>query len=67
MRIDYIDAGKAALTGIAWIGSIIGLTELLSRMEDRWTKKHGCIQILRTRRKIIRSKDKQDRDGTSGY
>lgn len=66
MRIDLIDAGKATLVGIAWIGSIIGMTELLSRLEDKWTKKHGSIQILRDRRKIIRSKDKQDRNGTSG-
>ena len=67
MRIDLIDAGKAALTGIACIGSIIGMTELLSRMEDKWTKKHGSIQILRNRRKVVRSKNKQDRNGTSGY
>lgn len=66
MRFDFVDAGKAALLGIACIGSIIGLTELLSRLEYKWIKKHGSIQILRDRRKIIRSKDKQDRNGTSG-
>lgn len=39
MRIDFVDAGKAALVGIACIGTIIGLTELLSWLEDKWNKK----------------------------
>ena len=66
MRIDIIDASKAALTGIACIGSIIGLTELLSRLEQKWEKKHGEIQIYRSQRRNVRGKDKQDRMRVAG-
>lgn len=38
MRFDFIDAGKAALLGIACIGGIIGLTELLAWLEERFRK-----------------------------
>lgn len=39
MRFDIIDAGKAALLGIACIGGIIGLTELLAWLENKYNKR----------------------------
>lgn len=39
MRIDFVDAGKAALTGIMWLGSIIGLTELFAWLEEKYKKR----------------------------
>ena len=38
MRFDFVDAGKAALLGITCIGGIIGITELLAWIEERFRK-----------------------------
>ena len=36
MRIDFIDAGKAALIGVACCGGILGLAELLAWLEEKY-------------------------------
>ena len=36
LRIDFADAGKAALVATACIGSVIGLTELLAWLEIKY-------------------------------
>ena len=36
MRIDIIDAGKAALVGIACCGGIFGLSELFAWIEEKY-------------------------------
>ncbi len=36
MRIDIVDAGKAALVGIACCGGIFGLAELFAWLEEKY-------------------------------
>ena len=36
MRVDFVDVGKAALVATVCIGSIIGLTELLAWLEQKY-------------------------------
>ena len=36
MRIDFVDAGKAALIGVACCGGILGLAELFAWLEEKY-------------------------------
>lgn len=39
MKFDFIDAGKAALLGVACIGGVICLTELLAWLENKYNNR----------------------------
>ena len=40
LRIDFVDAGIAALVGIGCIGGIVGLTVFLEWLEKKWNDRH---------------------------